>query len=154
MSTRTDALFPSQTLFGASALSKILSSRVPIVICALPAISAQDEAGRLKLLAVTTEERLPSLPSVPALNEEVPGLANEMWVGLWAPSGTSADVISRLDKAVAEAKKDQGLQKRISSAGMSIMAEDSQGLNQLQQGEFNVWKKLLAELGQIGRAHV
>lgn len=91
------------------------------------------------------------MPSVPALNEEVPGLANEMWVALWAPAGTSDDIVSRLDAAVAEAKKDSGLQERISSAGMSVMEEDAQGLNQLQKGEFEVWKKLLAELDLIAR---
>lgn len=135
----------------AAALSDVVSNRVPIVFGALPAISPQVESGRLKLLAVTSETRLPSLPSVPALNEEVPGLANEMWVALWAPAGTSDDIVSRLDAAVAEAKKDSGLQERISSAGMSVMEEDAQGLNQLQKGEFEVWKKLLAELDLIAR---
>lgn len=135
----------------AAALADVVSNRVPIVFGALPSISSQIDSGRLKLLAVTGETRLPSLPDVPALNEKVPGIANDMWVAMWAPKGTSADTVAKIDKAVAKAKKDPALQERLVNAGMSVMEEDSQGLNDLQKSEFEVWKKLLKELDLIDR---
>src|SRR5690606_35744657 len=121
------------------------------VFGALPSIASHIESGRLKLLAVTGETRLPSLPEVPALNEKVPGIANDMWVAMSAPKGTSADTVAKIDKAVTEAKKDPALQERLVNAGMSIMEEDSNELNDLQKSEFELWKKLLKELNLIAR---
>lgn len=135
----------------AAALADVVSNRVPIVFGALPAISSQIDSGRLKLLAVTGETRLPSLPDVPALNEKVPGIANDMWVAMWAPKGTPAEVVKKLDEAVSEAKQDPALQERIANAGMSVMEEDSKALAALQRNEFEIWKKLLDELELIAR---
>ena len=50
------------------------------------------KGGMLKILAVTSETRLPNLPDVPTVGEVLPGYQYYSWYGLWAPAGTPAPV--------------------------------------------------------------
>ena len=130
-----------------AALSDVISNRVPIVFGALPAIYPQVEAGKLRLLAVVSENRLPSLPDVPALNEYVSDFSNDMWVALYAPAGTPPDVVEKINAAVADAKRDPQVQERFSQLGMFIMDDGPDALNKRQIAEFQTWKTVLDQIG-------
>lgn len=77
------------------------------------------KAGQLRVVAVTSKTRLPSLPDVPAVSETVPGYEFYSWYGLWAPAGLPADIATRLNaeinKALATDMKD-----RLESQGLVL----------------------------------
>lgn len=81
----------------------LLGGQVDFNFDNLATASANIKAGKLKALAVTTAQRSPALPDVPAVAELYPGFAVDTWWGLVAPSGTPVDVIQRLNKAYTEA---------------------------------------------------
>jgi tripartite-type tricarboxylate transporter receptor subunit TctC len=60
------------------------------------------KAGKLRIIAITSRTRVPTLPDVPTVGETVPGYEFYSWYGLWAPTGTPAEVVARLN---AEANK-------------------------------------------------
>jgi len=60
-------------------------------------------SGKVRILAVTSDKRLPSLPDVPTVGETLPGYQFYSWYGLWAPAGTPSAVVQKLNSEVNKA---------------------------------------------------
>ncbi len=61
------------------------------------------KSGKLKVIAVTSKDRLASMPGIPAVSESVPGYEFYSWYGLWAPAGTPAAVVTKLSSEALKA---------------------------------------------------
>lgn len=85
------------------ALQDLLGGQVDLTFGTAPPFMAHIQSGKLKVLAVTGKERLPSLPKVPTTAEVgLPGVNATSWFALFAPTGTPQPV---LDKLAADVKK-------------------------------------------------
>src|SRR5262249_33946456 len=74
---------------GGPATNDVLGGRVPLMVASLAQVLPYVQNKQLKIIAVTSAKRLPSLPDVPTLAESgVPGYDTELWFGLIAPAGT------------------------------------------------------------------
>jgi tripartite-type tricarboxylate transporter receptor subunit TctC len=83
--------------------------------------------GKLKAYAVMAERRSPAAPEVPTIEEAGgPRLHVITWRGVWAPKGTPADVVARLNRAVMAALADPDLQRRAADLGQEIAPLDQQ----------------------------
>ena len=58
-------------------------------------------AGKLRGIAVTSEQRWPVMPDLPSISELLPGYSAGVWFGMWAPAGTPREIVSRLNQALA-----------------------------------------------------
>ena len=97
----------------------LLAGEVDFNIDNLAAAAANIKSGKLKALAVTTEQESTLLPGVPPLSKTMKGFAIDTWWGLVAPAGTPAAVVDKLNKAFVDALKDPETQKRFAA----LMAE-------------------------------
>ena len=97
----------------------LVSGQVDFNIDNLASAAANIKAGKLKALAVTTAQRSPMLPGVPAMAETLKGFEVDTWWGLVAPAGTPKDVIDRLNAAFTTALKSPETQQRFAM----LMAE-------------------------------
>ena len=88
---------------GSPAQLALLSGQVDFNFDNLATAAANIKAGKLKALAVTTAQRSPSLPDIPALSETLSGFAVDTWWGLVAPAATPKDVIAKLNQAFVAA---------------------------------------------------
>ena len=70
------------------------------------------QAGKLKLLAVASATRLPSLPNVPTIAETLPGFESVAWYGIVAPPNTPKDIIDKINADVNEALRQPALQEQ------------------------------------------
>ena len=95
----------------------------PIASTAIPQI----QGGRVRALAVTGAQRIPSLPDVPTLVEvlKAPDLALEAWFGLWAPAGLPPKVLDLLFKAVVKTYEDPTLRADSEAAGTPVALSSS-----------------------------
>jgi tripartite-type tricarboxylate transporter receptor subunit TctC len=73
----------------------------------------QVESGNLKLLAVASAQRLPSLPDVPAIAETLPGFEAVAWYAIVAPPGTPKNIVEKINADVDEALRLPELQDRL-----------------------------------------
>ena len=73
---------------GALALADTLSGQVQMYAASPSEVIQQGRAGKLRLLGITTAQRNPQLPDVPAISETLPGFSVSSWNGLFAPAGT------------------------------------------------------------------
>jgi tripartite-type tricarboxylate transporter receptor subunit TctC len=82
----------------------VVAGQVEILFGSLPALLAQAKSGRARAIAVGTPKRSASLPDVPTVAESgYPGFDASLWLALFAPAGTPAPIVERLQKEVAAA---------------------------------------------------
>jgi tripartite-type tricarboxylate transporter receptor subunit TctC len=77
------------------ALVDVLGGQVPIIFDNLPSSTEHIKQGKLKALAVTSPERAPAFPDVPAMNEALPGYETYTWNALFAPAGTPPEAMKK-----------------------------------------------------------
>jgi tripartite-type tricarboxylate transporter receptor subunit TctC len=97
----------------------LLSGQVDFNFDNLATASANIQAGKLKALAVTTAQRSPALPDVPAVAELLPGFAVDTWWGFVVSAATSKDVVAKLNQAFVTALKSPEIKTRFAT----LMAE-------------------------------
>jgi tripartite-type tricarboxylate transporter receptor subunit TctC len=83
------------------------------------------KAGRARVLAVTTDERLPLIPDVPTFRESGMSAYRSFSFGLWAPAGTPAAIIKSIEAAIAEMKDDAALNSKLAEMGILLSPQGS-----------------------------
>ena len=101
----------------ASALTEVAAGRIDLTFDATAIELAK--TGRVRILAVSGTERDPRMPDVPTVAEAgLKGMETASWLGLFAPLGTPAPVIERLNQALNVAVQNEGLKARFRELGM------------------------------------
>jgi tripartite-type tricarboxylate transporter receptor subunit TctC len=107
----------------------------------------QVNGGTIKAYAVATAERNPSLPDVPTTTEAgLPAFQAQAWNAIFAPKGTPADVVTKLNAAVVKALDDEGVRKRLLDLGSVIPAAADRtpaALGTLVKSEIAKWTPVL-----------
>jgi tripartite-type tricarboxylate transporter receptor subunit TctC len=98
----------------APATRDLIAGHIDVMIDNLGNVWPHVKEGKLKLLAVTTETRLPQVPDVPAVSEVLPGYAHVDWFAIVAPPKTSAEIAIKLSAAIADTLKLPDVAKRLS----------------------------------------
>lgn len=117
---------------GADAARDITAGSVDSVLITTSSIRPPVQAGRARVLAVTSRERVAAMPEVPTLHESgFPGFDMNDWNGLFAAAGTPPAVIARLQAAVSQAARDPATRTRMDPLGAIMMGEPT--------AEFAAW---------------
>jgi len=127
------------------AITDLLGGQVDMMFATASAVATFVEGGKLRALAVTSADRSPALKGVPTVAETVPGYAVESWYGLYAPAGTPADVVAKLNAAAKKAAQSPDFRKRIESEGLVVSAGAPNELDAYVRGEEARWRKIVKE---------
>jgi tripartite-type tricarboxylate transporter receptor subunit TctC len=96
----------------------LLAGQTDFMFDNLASATAQIKAGKLKALAVTTPQRAAALPDVPTMAESgLPGFDVSTWFGIFAPAGTPAPVVARLNQALTDALRSPEMRDRLGRMG-------------------------------------
>ena len=98
----------------------MLFRSIPLVIGAASALVPMVEAGRIKLLAVTSEKRFPLLPDVPAVSETLPGFDVVSYLGLTVAKGTPEAIVTRLNEEINKVLATPAVREFLEKQGMEI----------------------------------
>jgi tripartite-type tricarboxylate transporter receptor subunit TctC len=140
----TGASWPFVPYRGAApALQDVIGGQID-VMCTSPASSlAMVRSGLVRGYAITGSTRLASAPDIPTVDEAgFPGFHISVWGGLFAPKGTSKDVIARLNAAAVDALADPSVRARLADLGQEIFPRERQtpeALGALQKAEIEKW---------------
>ncbi len=133
---------------GGAALAGVLSGEVPLMIDLMVSVSGQVKAGKLKGLAVTTKQRVPTVPDVPTLTESgVTGFDIAASDGVYAPAGTPAAIVDKLNAAFRQALEDPQVRDNLVSRGAFPMPGPASDLAQHVAAEYPMWVKLVKDSG-------
>jgi len=133
---------------GGPALTGVLSGETPLMIDLMVSVSPNVKAGKLKGLAVTTKQRVPTVPDVPTLDESgVPGFDIAASDGVYAPEGTPAAVVEKLNAAFRQALEDPAVRDNLVSRGAFPVPGTAADLAKHVSGEYPMWIKLVKDSG-------
>lgn len=131
----------------AIAFPDLISNKVQVIFDNLPSALEQTRAGTLRALGVTSPERWPGIPDIPAIAETVPGFASVGFYGISAPKGTPPEIIAILNTAVGEALKDPKLVKQLAEVGGLPMPMRPAEFGKLVADETEKWRKVVEFAG-------
>jgi tripartite-type tricarboxylate transporter receptor subunit TctC len=135
----------------APAMRDLLAGQIDIMIDQASNVLPQLRGGTIKAFAVTAKERLPSAPDVPTVDEAgLPALYVSVWHGLWAPKGTPAEIIAKLNGAVVKSLGEQGTKEKLAALGQDIPPPDQltpQALGAFQKAEIEKWWPIVKDAG-------
>src|ERR1700737_1165027 len=101
----------------AIAFPDIMSNKVQLIFDNLPSALEQSRAGTVRALGVTSPQRWPGVPDIPAIAETGPGFESVVFYGISAPKGTPPEIVDILNKAVGEAWTAPKLGARLAELG-------------------------------------
>ncbi|MEO6566566.1 MAG: tripartite tricarboxylate transporter substrate-binding protein, partial [Casimicrobiaceae bacterium] len=109
----------------------------------------QVKGGKLRGLAVTSAKRNPLLPEVPTLLESMPnGFDLEAWFGLWAPAGTSPDIVKKLNAEVLAVLADPEFRAKLAADGSEVVLGGSPDeFSGYVKSETAKWARVVKESG-------
>jgi tripartite-type tricarboxylate transporter receptor subunit TctC len=131
----------------AAAFPDIISNKVQLIFDNLPSALEQVRGGNMRALAVTSPERWPTVPDIPAIAETVPGYESSVFYGMSAPKDTPPEIVDILNKAVNEALKDPKLVARLAELGGVPKPMTSAGYGRFFAEETEKWRKVVAFAG-------
>ncbi|WP_327106894.1 tripartite tricarboxylate transporter substrate-binding protein [Nonomuraea glycinis] len=133
------------------ALTDLVGGQVDFMCDQTTNTSGQISAGEVKAYAVTTPERVKSLPDVPTTAEAgLPKLEVSVWHGLYVPAGTPQDVVQKLSEALKVALADQKVVDQMAKLGTApVPAGDAtpQAHRTKLEEQLGVWAKVIADAG-------
>ena len=102
------------------AVTDLLAGQVQVMFDVTPTALPQITAGKLRPLAVTTAERLGALPDLPTMSEFLKGYEASAWIGIGAPKGTPAEIITTLNRETNAALADPTIKRRLDEIGALV----------------------------------
>ncbi len=105
------------------ALTDLLGGQVQMMFIELSTVMSQIKAGRLRALAVGSENRNQFLPDVPAMAEVLPGFQASTWFGMVAPPGTPAEIVDQLSSAVSGVIHEPDVATRFAAMSANVVGD-------------------------------
>ena len=121
----------------------VIGNQIQVTVGSVPAFMPHLNTGRLRALAVTTEQRSPALPDVPAIAEFVPGYSVSGWNGMWAPAGTPKEIVSRLNQALARMLKQPDIQERLRASGREPAHSTPEEFSRVVARDIAMWSQVV-----------
>jgi tripartite-type tricarboxylate transporter receptor subunit TctC len=109
----------------AASITALIAGDVQMTIVDTPPLVPQLSAGRLRALAVTSAKRSAAMPDLPAIAESVPGYEMVLWIGVFAPAGTSREVATKLNAEVVRIVGLPDIREKLAGLGVEPIGNTS-----------------------------
>ncbi len=124
----------------------VASGQVAVAFQGLATVTSLVRAGKLRLLAVTTRNRLPQFPDVPTVNESgLPGFEFNSWFALMAPAHTPKPIIARLNAEVLKALADPDVRAKLDAQGLTIRGSSPEELGTATRAQLAKYARVMKE---------
>ncbi len=133
---------------GALAVTDLIGGQVQMMIDVMPNAYPLAKDGKVRGLAVTTARRFPGAPEYPTIAESgLPGFEISAWDGIFAPAGTSAPIIARLNAAIRQALEEPQLRDLLISRGAQPVPTTPEEFARFVAASAEKWGKLVHAAG-------
>lgn len=124
----------------------LMGGQVDLYIETPGGLTQQIKSGALRAIAVTGKARLASLPEVPTVGEAgLPNYSLDSWFAIYAPAGTPAAVVARLNAEVNMVVSDPAVKQRLNDVGLQVELMTPPQLAQYTRADLQNWKKIVTE---------
>lgn len=129
----------------ANAIVDLAGGQIYVMISNYSSLLPQLNSGRVRAIAVTSKQASPVFPNLPPLSATVPGYSMEIWISVFAPAGTPAPVIERLNRELREISASPELKMFLEPDGALPVAITPTALTSRLKEELAQWKAIAAE---------
>jgi tripartite-type tricarboxylate transporter receptor subunit TctC len=130
------------------AATDVAGGQIPVGFQGLGTVAALVRSGQLRLIGVTTANRLPQFPDVPTVAESgLPGFFFNSWFAILAPAGTPKDVIARLNAEVLQALVDPEVRGKLENLGFSVRGSSADELGAMTREQLAKYARVIKEMG-------
>ena len=134
-----------------AAIAAVMGGQIHVAIADLPAVAGHVRGGRLRMLAVSSAQRVASMPDVPTVSESgLPGYEVTIWYGLLGPAGLPKPVMDKLQGAIAAIFRnpDKPLLDQFTALGIvPTPLHTPEQFGDYLKSDFAFWKKLVIDAG-------
>ncbi len=125
------------------AITDLIGGQVDVLFDNMPSIIGHIRGGSVRALGVTSAQRSPALPDVPAVGEVVPGYEASAWFGMSAPKGTPPAVIARLNREINAALADPVMKAKLADLGGVPLPGTPEQFWEIHKMETEKWAKIV-----------
>jgi tripartite-type tricarboxylate transporter receptor subunit TctC len=130
------------------AATDVAAGQIPVAFQGLGTVAALVRGGQLRLIGVTTEQRLSQFPDVPTVSESgLPGFLFNSWFAIVAPAGTPKEIISRLNAEVRSALGDLEVRRRLEELGFAVRGSSPEELRALTREQLVKYGLVMKDMG-------
>lgn len=133
------------------ALNDLMGGQVDVMFDQTNTALPQVKGGRLKALALTSQERMEQFEHVPTLTEQaLPGYQVSTWYGLYAPKGTPEEAIATMEAAYLAAMQNKEFIQMLQDQGIQLLAVEDYRADSFQQhtaAEVERWRDVIKQAG-------
>ena len=105
---------------GGAAVNDLLGGHIGMAFLSLSAAVPHINTGKIRIVAVVEKTRYAALPEIPTVGETVPGFEMSSWLGVFAPAGTPAPLIARLNQTIQKILNDPPVKEKLAALGLVV----------------------------------
>jgi tripartite-type tricarboxylate transporter receptor subunit TctC len=130
------------------AATDVASGQIPVCFQGLGTIAGLARGGQVRLIGVTTQNKLSQFPGVPTVSESgLPGFFFNSWFAMLAPAGTPKDIVARLNAEVLKALGDPEVRHKLEDLGFSVRGSSAEELRTLTRDQLAKYARVIKEMG-------
>ena len=133
-------------------LNDTIAGRIPIAFEGLAGLQPGIQGGGIRLLGVASQQRLPNLPNLPAMNETVPGVVSSGWIVLMAPAGVPEPIIQKLNAELRKIVAMPDVVERFHTLGTYARDYTSDQTGEFMRSEERLWWPIVREVNKAQAA--
>jgi tripartite-type tricarboxylate transporter receptor subunit TctC len=129
------------------ATNDLLAGQVQSRFSSIPPVLQHVRSGRLRAIGVTSAKRFSLLPDIPTVADTLPGFEVDSWYGVFAPAGTPAAIVNKLNAEFAAALKSPEVKALLATDGSEVVASSPQRFGEIIRAEYARWAPVVKESG-------
>jgi len=132
---------------GGPAVQDLVAGQVPLGVLGSTPLIPHHKSGRIRIIAFTSKERFAPMPEIPTLHESgLAGFDTTQWLGILAPKGTPAEIISRVHVETATALALPEVKERLAQAALQAVGGTPKEFDALIRADLERWTAIAKEL--------
>ena len=126
----------------------VAAAEVQVAFQGLATVSGLAKSGKLRIIGVTTAQRLPQFPDVPTVSESgLPGFEFNSWATVVAPAGTPRDIVARLNAEIVKALAAPDVREKLLAQGLTPRGSTAEELRQATREQLARYATLMKQAG-------
>jgi len=129
------------------AITDLLAGQTSLLFATMPTVLPHAKAGKLRALATIGAARSAAAPELPTIAETLPGFEVNNWIGLFAPTGTPADIVQRWNAEVLRTMQSPQIQARLPAEGARFIPTTPEQFGAFVKAEIAKWAPIVKASG-------
>ena len=127
------------------AITDLLGGRIQVFIGAVNSLLPHVREGKLRMLAGAGGKRFAAFPDLPAIAESVPGVALDVWLGVFMPAGVPRDIVGKVQADIARVLQQPEVRANLAAQGIEAATSTPEALATIIREDYARWGQVIRD---------